>query len=120
MIKTLTFLVRKDDWTHDEFVKYWQEVHGPIARDVKQIRRYVQSEYIDEVIRKDVPEITLPVDGVAEVWYDSKESMLEARQSPQGKALLADGAKFVGQSRTLVLNELEFISGDFETVKYPN
>ncbi|MFC6761597.1 EthD domain-containing protein [Sulfitobacter porphyrae] len=79
MIKTLTLLVRREDWTHDAFVKYWQEVHGPIARDVKQIRRYVQSEYLDQVIRQDVEEISLPVDGVAEVWYDSIESMREAR-----------------------------------------
>ena len=111
MIKTLTLLVRRDDWTHDEFVKYWQDVHGPIAREVKQIRRYVQSEFLDEIIRQDVEEIALPVDGVAEVWYDSVESMQEARQSPQGKALLADGAKFVGRSRTLILQEREFISG---------
>lgn len=110
MIKTLTLLVRREDWTHDAFVKYWQEVHGPIARDVKQIRRYVQSEYLDQVIRQDVEEISLPVDDVAEVWYDSIESMREARESPEGKALLADGAKFVGRSRTLILREREFIA----------
>lgn len=110
MIKTLTILVKRDDWTHEEFVKYWQDVHGPIALNVKQIRRYVQSEFLEEVIRKDIEEIALPVDGIAEVWYDSVESMREARQSPEGQALLADGAKFIGRARTLVLQEREFIS----------
>ncbi|WP_107677931.1 EthD domain-containing protein [Agrobacterium sp. LAD9] len=112
MIKTLTILARRDDWTHEEFAEYWQEIHGPIARDVKQIRRYVQSEFLEEVIRKDIEEIDLSVDGIAEVWYDSIESMWEARQSPEGKALLADGAKFIGRARTLVLREREFIPGE--------
>lgn len=117
MIKTLTILVRRDDWTHEEFVKYWQDIHGPIARDIKQIRRYVQSEFLQEVIRKDIEEINLPVDGIAEVWYDSIESMQEARQSPQGQALLADGAKFIGRARTLILRENEIIPGDVAVEK---
>lgn len=117
MIKTLTILVRRDDWTHEEFVKYWQEVHGPIARHVKQIRRYVQSEFLEEVIRKDIEEINLPVDGIAEVWYDSIESMREARQSTEGQALLADGAKFIGRARTLILRENEFIPGNVSAEK---
>ncbi len=109
MIKTVTMLVKKDGWTDEEFTKYWREVHGPLALAVKGIRRYVQSEIRDQVIRKDIVELDFPVNGIAEVWYDSIEAMREARLSPEGQALLADGAKFVGRSRTLVVEEVEMI-----------
>jgi len=112
MIKTVTLLVKRDDWTREEFLRYWQDVHGPLARAVKGIKRYVQSECEDQIIRKDIVELDFPADGVAEVWYESHEAMKEARQSPEGQALLADGAKFIGRARTLVVREREIISGD--------
>ncbi|MGY6251215.1 EthD family reductase [Bosea thiooxidans] len=112
MIKTITLLVKRDDWTKEEFLRYWQDVHGPLASAVTGIRRYVQSECHDEIIRKDIVELDVPADGVAEVWYDSHEAMMAARKSPEGQALLADGAKFIGRARTLVVSEREIISLD--------
>lgn len=112
MIKTVTVLVKKDDWTQHRFEKYWREVHGPLASAVKGIRRYVQSEIRDQILRKDITELNFPVSGIAEVWYDSIQSMHEARQSPEGQALLADGAKFIAYSRTLVVEEIEMIAGE--------
>ena len=82
----LTLLVRRDDWTEEEFAQYWQDVHGPIARAVTQIRRYVQSECLDEIVRGDVQSMSdVAVDGVAEVWYDSREAMAFARESRKGR-----------------------------------
>jgi uncharacterized protein (TIGR02118 family) len=107
MIKTITILVKRDGWTKEEFTKHWQEVHGPLALAVKGFRRYVQSECVDQIIRKDIVELDFPVDGIAEVWYDSQEAMMAARRSPEGQALLADGAKFIGRSRTIVVSERE-------------
>lgn len=109
MIKTVTLLVKRDDWTEAQFHAHWREVHAPLALAVQGIRRYVQSNVVDQVIRKDIAEIDLPVSGVAEVWYDSLEAMRSARNSPEGQALLADGALFIGRSRTLVVQELEII-----------
>lgn len=110
MVKTITLLVKRDDWTHEQFVKYWRETHGPIAHAIKGVRRYVQSEIVEQIMRKDIVEIDLPVSGIAEVWYDSLEAMHEARKSPEGQALLADGAKFISRSRTLVVEEVEIIA----------
>ena len=76
---------------------------------IQGIRRYVQSEVVDQVIRKDIVELDLPVSGVAEVWYDNVEAMRAARASPEGQALLADGASFIGRSRTLIVREVEII-----------
>ena len=42
MIKSLSLLVRKDGMTHEEFMKHWVEIHGPLALKVPGLRRYVQ------------------------------------------------------------------------------
>ncbi|MBD8688353.1 MULTISPECIES: EthD domain-containing protein [unclassified Rhizobium] len=110
MIKTVTLLAKRDDWTREEFLKYWREVHGPLAIDVKNILRYVQSECLDNIVRQDIVEMDIAIDGVAEVWYESEEAMREARVSPEGQRLLADGAKFIGRARTVIVREDEFIA----------
>lgn len=110
MIKTVTLLAKRDDWTREDFLKYWREIHGPLANDVKNIHRYVQSECLDNIVRKDVVEMDIVIDGIAEVWYESEAAMREARASPEGQRLLADGAKFIGRARTVVVQEDEFIS----------
>ena len=39
MIKSLSLLTRKPGMTHEQFVKHWLEVHGPLARKVPGLRR---------------------------------------------------------------------------------
>ena len=36
MIKSLSLLTRKPGMTHEQFVKHWLEVHGPLARKVPE------------------------------------------------------------------------------------
>lgn len=110
MIKTVTLLAKRDDWSREEFLKYWREVHGPLATDVTNIRRYVQSECLGNIHRADIAAMDFEVDGVAEVWYDSEEAMRAARVSPEGQRLLADGAKFIGRAHTMIVREQEFIA----------
>jgi uncharacterized protein (TIGR02118 family) len=46
MIKVVGLLTRKPEFTHEEFVKHWLEIHGPLAHAVPGVRRYVQSHII--------------------------------------------------------------------------
>ena len=39
MIKSLSLLTRKPGMTHEQFVKHWRQVHGPLARKVPGLRR---------------------------------------------------------------------------------
>ena len=48
MIKMVSLLVRKDGMTHEQFMKHWVEVHGPLALKVPGLRRYVQSHIAEE------------------------------------------------------------------------
>ena len=109
MIKSLSLLTRKAGMTHEQFVKHWLEVHGPLARKVPGLRRYVQSHILEERTRPDIPSTDVEIDGVAELWYDDRESMLRALAAPEAKALYADGALFIGRTKSFTMEEKEII-----------
>jgi uncharacterized protein (TIGR02118 family) len=110
MIKSLSLLVRKPHLTHEQFVQHWVEVHAPMARAVPGVRRYVLSLITEERKRSDVPELDVAVDGIAELWYDDREAMARAVASPEGKALYADGATFIGRIKSFTTEERVIIS----------
>ena len=105
MIKAISLLVRKPGMTHEQFVKHWLEIHGPMALKVSGIRRYVQSHIVDERRRPDIPPIGVEIDGIAELWYDDRDSMARAFASPEMKALHADGALFIGRIKSFIVEE---------------
>ena len=109
MIKAISLLVRKPGMTHEQFVKHWLEIHGPLALKVSGIRRYVQSHIVDERRRPDIPPIGVEIDGIAELWYDDRAAMDRANASPEAKRLHDDGALFIGGIKTFVIEELVVI-----------
>jgi uncharacterized protein (TIGR02118 family) len=109
MIKSLTLLTRKTGLTHEEFMRHWVEIHAPLARKVPGIRRYVQTHLLEERKRPDIPSSDVEIDGIAELWYDDQESMRKALASPEGKALYADGALFIGRVKTYTTEERQII-----------
>ena len=105
MIKSISLLVRKAGMTHEQFVKHWLEIHAPLALKVSGIRRYVQSHIVDERRRPDIPAIGLEIDGIAELWYDNRDTMTRALATPEMKALHADGALFIGRIQSFLVEE---------------
>ena len=110
MVK-LTFCVRKlPDMSLADFQRYWLENHGPLVRERAQalgIKRYVQVHRLDspanDAMRasRDAAE---SYDGVAELWWESIESMAAATSSPEGRQagreLLDDERKFIDLARS--------------------
>jgi len=105
MIKSISMLVRRDGLTHAQFVKHWVEIHAPLAHAVPGLRGYVQSHIIEERTRPDIPAIPGEVDGIAELWFDDRESMARAMATPAAKALHADGALFIGRIKSFTVDE---------------
>jgi uncharacterized protein (TIGR02118 family) len=105
VIKSIGLLTRKDGLSHEDFVKHWFEVHGPLAHAVPGVRRYVQSHILDERTRPDIPTANVEIDGVAELWYDDREAMERANATPQAKRLHDDGALFIGRIKSFVVEE---------------
>ena len=88
MIKSISLSTRKDGTTHEQFVDHWTRIHGPLAHAVPGIRRYVQSHIVDERRRADIPALDVDIDGIAEPWFDDRDAMKRAFDSPRGQGAL--------------------------------
>ena len=120
MIKLVMCLTRHPDMTREEFQDYWLNRHGPFFQEnagAMRAKRYVQSHTLDTPLNEGmrssrgmVPEC----DGVAEVWFESEEDLIEGMSSPEGQklgaALLEDEKNFVDHSRSsaFIVREHEF------------
>lgn len=112
MIKSIGLLTRKSGMTHDEFVRHWVDVHGPLAHGIPGLYRYVQSHIREERTRPDIPAAEVEIDGIAELWYKTEADMKRALASDEMKRLHADGALFIGKIKSYIVEEREIIAGD--------
>lgn len=106
MIKLTFCLRRKQGMSKEEFHDYWLNNHGPLVRSVMdklkmrhyvQVHAHIESEISDAIrASRNSPE---PYDGVAELWFDSAESIIENGKNPDvqeaGRILLEDEKKFI-------------------------
>jgi uncharacterized protein (TIGR02118 family) len=84
MIKIVGTAYRRNDFTPEEFMRYWLEVHAPISARRPGLRGYV----VSEVIRKIAGE--LETEAFVEQWFDDEASYAEARRSPEAAAAWED------------------------------
>ena len=71
MIRLSILLVRRSDLTHEQFARYWREIHGrhfAAQPETKQyVRRYIQGHIAGDAL----PGATVSdFDGIAEIWFD--------------------------------------------------
>ncbi|MEW8073113.1 MAG: EthD domain-containing protein [Candidatus Thiodiazotropha sp.] len=113
-------ITRHPSMTRDEFKDYWINKHDPFFMsnaDAMGAKRYVQSHTLDsplnDGLRKSrgmMPEY----DGVAEVWFESEEALMEGMSSPEGQklgaALLEDEENFIDHTKSsaFIVAEHEF------------
>ncbi len=110
MIKLVYCLRRLPHLTREEFQHYWRSTHAPLVRrhaKALRIRRYAQVHTLDdpsnEILRESRggPD---PYDGVAELWWDTSEALLEAFSTPEGREagreLLEDEKRFIDTERS--------------------
>jgi len=109
VIKVVGLLTRKPEITHEQFVKHWLEIHGPLAHAVPGVRRYVQSNIVGTRTRADIPETDVEVDGIAELWYDDEAALARAAATQEMKRLTDDGALFIGRIKTYIVEEKQII-----------
>ena len=120
MIKFIMCITRHPDMTRAEFKDYWMNSHGPFFMqnaDVMRAKKYVQSHTIDTPLNEGLKNSRgmLPeYDGVAEVWFESEQELIDAMGSPEmeklSAALLQDESKFIDHSKSsaFIVQEHEF------------
>ena len=90
-IKSIGLVTRKNGMSVQDFQAYWKNVHGPIAKKISVVRRYVQSHTkVAGYNREPKPSW----DGIGITWFDSVDEMRKSVGTPQYDSTLADGAKF--------------------------
>jgi hypothetical protein len=72
---------------------------------VPGIVRYVQTHIAEERKRPDIPSTDIEIDGIAEIWYESRETMARSVVTPEARALYADGALFIGRIKSYTTEE---------------
>jgi uncharacterized protein (TIGR02118 family) len=98
VIKRITLAKRRADMSHAEFAAYWLGPHVEIARDIPRALGYV-------INVADDPE-SAGWDGVAEMWFASRQDAEDAfRSEPIASALAADRPKFLGEYRVFLTEE---------------
>lgn len=113
-------LTRHPDLTREEFKDYWLNKHAPFFManaDAMGAKKYVQSHTLDTPINeslKDSRGMLTEYDGVAEVWFDSEQALMEGMSSPEGQklaaALLEDEKRFIDHSKStaFIVKEVDF------------
>ena len=98
MFKVVILLSRRPGATPEEFRRWWLEEHAPLARQLPGLRglrfNVVTTEEAD-------------VDGVSELWFDSREAFDAAYESEIGRRVVADSVANVSRRERLVVDERE-------------
>ena len=87
MIKLVNLVVRKDEYTHEEFVERWTGEHADLAKDLPGLKKYVTSLPTS-------PERS-EYDGIVELYFEDMEALKAAFSSEIGEAVNADAAEFI-------------------------
>ena len=107
MVKNIELVNRKASMTLEDFHRYWQEFHGPLAAKIEMIKRYVQSHTLMSEYKKDKPPA---YDGIAETWFDDTAAMRRSATTPEYTATRADEKNFLaGELPFIITREVRMI-----------
>ncbi len=111
MIRLNFALQRLSNLSRAEFQKHWREQHGPMvagfARALR-VRRYLQSHTVEDALYDGLraPRTGMhdPFDGIASLWFDTREDLVAAMTTDEGRkagaALLADEKRFIDLAKS--------------------
>lgn len=119
MIRVTFLLRRKAELSLDDFQQYWRESHGPLVASVADdldMLRYVQVHTLGDHDHSRLAgpraPMEVPYDGVAEVWWRSKQALIDATRSTSGRTadatLLADETRFIDLANSAVWFNYEY------------
>ncbi len=111
MIRLNFALRRLPGLSRAEFQRYWREKHGSLVAGVARslrMRRYVQSHTLEDplvdALRTAHAGMEEPFDGIASVWFDSRDDLIVATTSDEGRnagaLLLEDERRFIDLTRS--------------------
>ena len=100
MFKAIILLTRKPGASHEEFRDWWLGDHAALAQRLPGLRglRF-------NVVTTEGAEM----DGVSELWFDSREAFEAAYESEIGRQVATDSIANVGRRERLFVDEHEVV-----------
>lgn len=113
MLKRLVPLVRKQEWSHEQFIQHWVNVHAELLKQLTWgPRRYCQLYVTAEVPPPDgIAALDVHIDGFSESWFADEAEMNADNATPQGEALFADNRIYLSRSKRFFYDEVEYRVG---------
>jgi hypothetical protein len=99
IVKSITLLVRKPGVTHEEFMRYWLDVHAPMALKIPGMQGMICNEILRPARRRtDIAHAPgeIEIDGYAESWKEASNYPTNPNAPDEAKRWYADGPMFVG------------------------
>ncbi len=93
--KAVILLSRRHDMTAEDFRRWWLDEHAPSAAQLPGVRR-ITFNLVDDAT---------DVDGVSELWFDSRDDFDAAYATDLGKAVAADSMAHVRSRTRLFVSE---------------
>jgi uncharacterized protein (TIGR02118 family) len=100
MFKAMILLTRRADMSGEEFAQWWLGEHAPRARELPGVREIRFNLVLDAE----------DVDGVAELWFDSREDFDAAYATDIGKAVAQDSLDHVASRVRLLVEENQILA----------
>lgn len=98
-MQLFAFVKRKEGMSREDFLRYWQDVHGPLIRDTPGLG----DRTISYVQHPAHPSDRSGFDGVAVQEFASWDDFLAMLDGPAGEAMRADEANFLDGSSIKVV-----------------
>ncbi len=110
MFKAIILLSRRADMTSAEFRSWWLDEHAPLAAQLPGVRRIVLNA-VEENGGGETDPPADGVDGISELWFDSREAFDVAYATDLGARVAADSMAHVRGRRRLFVTEHTIIGG---------
>ena len=108
-VKFIGLSRRHPEWSHDEWCRYWIDVHGPLAHGIPEFTRYYGKYVHNYVLPLDDGWLDRQheYDGIVEEWLESPGDMARCLAEPKYLEIVRpDEVKFVDFERShMVLAE---------------
>jgi uncharacterized protein (TIGR02118 family) len=106
MFKNIGLQARKAGMDHGAFMQHWLAVHAPLSAGVAGVRGYVVNEIVARLDTGSAPlVVTPPLDGIAQLWFDSREAMVAISQTAAANRWFGEGVNYLGARTALASSE---------------
>lgn len=106
MIKAVILLTRRDGMTREEFAAWWLGEHAPLAAQLPGVRRLTFN-----LVDGPASDGSEAVDGISELWFDSRADLEAAYASELGTRVAADSMAHVSGRVRMLVTEHAIIGG---------